>query len=180
MADQWFYSQNGKQSGPAVSFQELQQAAAEGGLLPTDFVWKAGMTEWTPAAKINGLFDSPPPLPPPLPTAENRSSDPFDFLKPDGSPPVPTGGNKHDGDVCILAYISLGLVCVSLVTGLLLAIPGIVCGHIALNQCNRNPRMKEKNYAVAALIAGYVVLGLLVLTLVGLFTLPGLIMNWHR
>jgi hypothetical protein len=182
MAEQWFYSQNGKQCGLPVSFQELRRAAVEGGLLPTDLVWRLGMAEWVAASTISGLFGSPPPLPPPLPSVENRQADPFDFLKPDGPPPAPTGIGR-ESDVCILAYMSLGLVCLSFVTTLLLAIPGVACGHVALAQCKHNPRMKERNYAVAALVAGYAAIGLIVLAIVagiGLLSLPSLLMHWHR
>jgi TM2 domain-containing membrane protein YozV len=60
----WFYSVNGQESGP-VSARELKGLAAEHRLRPTDLVWKDGMSEWKPAAKVGGLFATgePPPLP---------------------------------------------------------------------------------------------------------------------
>ena len=61
---------------------------------------------------------------------------------------------------CTLAYISLALVCFSFITAFVLLLPGIVCGHIALGQCNRDPSMTGKSFAIAALVVGYIVVGL--------------------
>jgi uncharacterized protein (TIGR00266 family) len=52
---EWFYAQNGQQYGP-VTTQELQAMAADGRLSPTDPVWKEGLADWTPAARVQGLF----------------------------------------------------------------------------------------------------------------------------
>ena len=187
MSDLWYYSQNGRQNGP-VSIQELQSLAANGGLERTDLVWKEGMTAWASAATITNLFSTLPPRPPAQPPPFGQS-DPLDFLKPNAPagtvpPPMsPATREVKSSDTCVFAYISLGLVCVSLVTGFLLVIPGIVCGHIALSQCNHNPRMKERNYAVAALVAGYIVLGLMVLVVtgcIGLAVLPHVLIPHMR
>jgi hypothetical protein len=61
---------------------------------------------------------------------------------------------------CTLAYVSLGLVCASFVTAGLLLLPGIVCGHIAISQCSHDRHMLGKAYAVAALVVGYIIVGL--------------------
>lgn len=63
MSDKWYYTQKGNRIGP-VSSEELQKAIALGGLLPSDFVWKQGMPNWEAACKVDGLFISPPPMPP--------------------------------------------------------------------------------------------------------------------
>jgi len=66
MGDQWYYSQKGQQVGP-VTPQELQRAAIDGGMLPSDFVWKQGMAEWVSARRLKGLF-----VPPPLPSVNGN------------------------------------------------------------------------------------------------------------
>jgi uncharacterized membrane protein YhaH (DUF805 family) len=58
MATEWFYSRGGNQVGP-VSSAELRACAERGTLLPDDWVWKQGMTDWVPARRINGLFPAP-------------------------------------------------------------------------------------------------------------------------
>jgi hypothetical protein len=59
MASSWFYTRGGKKEGP-VSSKELKNLADSGQLQPTDYVWKEGMTLWTPATRIKGLFPSLP------------------------------------------------------------------------------------------------------------------------
>lgn len=55
MPDDWHFTRNRERQGP-VSFERLQKLAREGWLLPTDFVWHAGIPEWTPAGQVQGLF----------------------------------------------------------------------------------------------------------------------------
>jgi hypothetical protein len=52
----WYYARENKQMGP-VSPQELKRLATAGELRPEDLVWKEGMTEWSPAGNVKGLFD---------------------------------------------------------------------------------------------------------------------------
>lgn len=58
MAEQWFYTCEGKQMDP-VAAAELKQLAAGGLLKPEDLVWKEGMPRWVPAKTIKGLFPPP-------------------------------------------------------------------------------------------------------------------------
>jgi uncharacterized protein DUF4190 len=67
-----------------------------------------------------------------------------------------------------LAYVSLLLICLSFVTGMLLLLPGMVCGHIALYQCSRDRHMTGKSYAIAALTIGYIIIGTFVLIVIAL------------
>lgn len=55
MAEQWYVSRDGKQSGP-MTLEQLQAGAASGNVRPTDFVWKEGMAGWVGAQEIAGLF----------------------------------------------------------------------------------------------------------------------------
>jgi hypothetical protein len=53
----WHYTCEGDRVGP-VSFEELKKRAASSLLDPRlDRVWKKGMDEWTPAGRIDGLFE---------------------------------------------------------------------------------------------------------------------------
>ncbi|MBW3599837.1 MAG: DUF4339 domain-containing protein [Planctomycetes bacterium] len=56
---QWYYARNGSQHGP-TRFAELQQLAATAQLAPTDAVWCEGMSEWTAAQGVRGLFPASP------------------------------------------------------------------------------------------------------------------------
>lgn len=53
----WYYSRNGDRKGP-ISARELRRLAKSGGLSERDLIWKEGMKDWAPAAKLKGLFSS--------------------------------------------------------------------------------------------------------------------------
>ena len=68
-ADQWYYTQSGQKSGP-IQGSDLKRLAVAGKIVPTDMVWREGMSEWSPASRVEGLFPVasvsavPPPVPP--------------------------------------------------------------------------------------------------------------------
>jgi len=72
---EWYYARGNQQIGP-VSPQELKRLAMSGQLQPHDLVWRTGMTGWTAASNVRGLFEgepaeapkSPPPEPAPQPS----------------------------------------------------------------------------------------------------------------
>jgi len=73
MAQQWFYTKDGKSKIGPVTSTALQALAQSGQLLPTDMVWKEGMPKWVPAQKVKGLLFPKTPAPvalPPVPLEE--------------------------------------------------------------------------------------------------------------
>lgn len=56
---QWYYSKNGTQLGP-ISEGDLRSKLASGEISFMDLVWKEGMTDWLPAAKVAALAPQPP------------------------------------------------------------------------------------------------------------------------
>ncbi len=60
----WYYTLNGQKHGPVDGAQ--LKALAQANKLTGASVWREGMAEWTPAAKIKGLL---PATPPTIPTA---------------------------------------------------------------------------------------------------------------
>jgi len=56
--DDWYYTIDKQRHGP-ISAAQLGNLAAGGRLQPTDLVWKEGLTEWIPAARLKGLFVTP-------------------------------------------------------------------------------------------------------------------------
>lgn len=53
---EWYYARDNKQLGP-VSSIELKRLADAGDLEPNDLVWREGMTEWSSAKNVRGLFE---------------------------------------------------------------------------------------------------------------------------
>ena len=71
METQWYYTDQGQRVGP-VSPSQLRELAGSGRLQPSDMVWKDGMSNWTAASHVKGLFvaatqDTAPGSPPPIP-----------------------------------------------------------------------------------------------------------------
>jgi len=54
---EWFYAQAGRQKGP-VPPAEIKRLADAGELKPNDLVWREGMPQWAPAARVQGLFEN--------------------------------------------------------------------------------------------------------------------------
>ncbi len=48
---QWYYSKNGVQLGP-ISDSDIRAKFASGEILASDLVWREGMRDWLPAAKV--------------------------------------------------------------------------------------------------------------------------------
>lgn len=94
MAQDWFYIRDGQEKSGPVSASHLKGLAASGELRPTDLVWTTGMTEWKPAGKIKGLFDTPPPVPVPTP-ATVQQPPPNPNVSPVESIPVVTAAPSH-------------------------------------------------------------------------------------
>jgi len=61
MADLWYYSHDQEKFGPC-SGRRMKELAAEGGILPTDTVWKEGVERGVSASKVKNLFLPPPAL----------------------------------------------------------------------------------------------------------------------
>ncbi len=70
---QWWYARGDEQFGP-VSAAELRRLASTGSLSPGDLVWREGLAEWAPAARLKGLFPEAPAAPaPPRDSAPARA-----------------------------------------------------------------------------------------------------------
>jgi hypothetical protein len=53
--EKWYYSRQGQRLGP-MPLENLKQALAQGQMLATDLVWKAGLPNWVPAHTIAALM----------------------------------------------------------------------------------------------------------------------------
>ncbi len=74
MSVAWYYSVAGATS-PALTWDELRQAAADGKFGPEDFVWSADFgADWRKAGAMESLF--PKPEPPPSPESSAEPSEP--------------------------------------------------------------------------------------------------------
>ncbi len=103
MDAKWYYGNAGQCLGP-VSIEEIRRLAASDQLRAEDLVWRKGLTEWTPAGQVVGLF-----LPPPFPSgiAARSLPSPVEPLSPTVRP-IRVGGHplsmatKHFCAICRL------------------------------------------------------------------------------
>jgi hypothetical protein len=109
MADQWYYSRDTNKLGPFTS-RELLDLATAGQIERTDMVWKEGIEQGVPAAKVKNLFPAaqvsapaeaasapPPSEPPPDPAvtaAPAARIPPSDILPNAMVPPEPAPAAK--------------------------------------------------------------------------------------
>ena len=145
-SDQWYFVRNHQQHGP-VTWGGMRAMAGAGNLLPADLVWRPGMTQWQPAAEVEGLFPDasvtaapawPQPVPPP-PGSAGPYAPPGD-APPGSAPPgqpVPvqplaygsyaTSGQSHRGTAIAALVMSLvGLVICGIGLGIAARVIGIV------------------------------------------------------
>ena len=80
----WYCAKDGQRLGP-FSFAQLRQMMMAGALGPADLVWQEGLTDWTAAGIVPGLF----PAPPPLPSRADDQAPLSEPLAPNAHEPVP-------------------------------------------------------------------------------------------
>jgi len=106
----------------------------------------------------------------------SRTPEPTQQAEPDRSPVR----LQHEAEFVIgtrrfngLAVAALALCCAAFFTGPLTALPGVICGHVAIRQCRENPALAGRGMAIAALIIGYLALSVVIviaLVLIGIFS----------
>jgi hypothetical protein len=119
---EWYYSKDGAQLGP-VSETELRKLLAAGSLDPQrDLVWKSGMADWLPAAKVP-TFAEPSAVaadPYAAPASGIAAEEHAGGASAAGLAPIAPGSEKFDALACVkrgfdLAVRHLGLVLLAMV-----------------------------------------------------------------
>ena len=131
-------ARDGQQLGQ-FSEEELSSGLFEGRYLTTDLAWREGMAEWRPLGEIMGQG---------VTVLRQTTASGVRLPASSGSPAPGT------------AVASLVLGIISLVTcglGSIFAIPGIICGHLALSRIRQSGgAMGGRGMALAGLIMSYV------------------------
>lgn len=93
---EWYYARDNVQMGP-VSSVELKRLASTGELGPEHLVWREGMTDWSLARNVRGLFEEeekPPVVVPPQATDTEASQAP----EPVAAPAIAAETTKASGE----------------------------------------------------------------------------------
>lgn len=140
---QWYYGSPAGQTGP-VEEQEIRALIAAGTIVPETLLWRDGMKDWTPLQAVPELSGHP--------LASYPS--PYPYAGAPGYPMIPVIPNSG------LAIASMVCGIVGICTcyfAIFLAIPAVICGHLALSQIRTSQApMGGRGMAIAGLVLGYV------------------------
>ena len=164
---EWYYGKEAQQFGH-IDEATLRARIAAGEVSGSDLVWTEGMVEWIPLSKVS-QFSGPAPQAGSSESPEKYVTD--DPASPYAPPAVNPVASVVGGGVQ-LAPPTSGLAIASMVCGILslffcfcggmlLGIPAVICGHMALKQTGSErpgmtPRMGGRGMAIAGLIMGYI------------------------
>jgi hypothetical protein len=160
----------GRNHQPLGQFTEAQirDGLATGTFLTSDVVWRDGMTDWKPLDQVFGF------------AAAQSLSSPMMASAPLAAPMPSLLPGGHGGvgvmPAPVTAIVSLVLGIAALATfsmclvGGVLAVPGAICGHMALSRIRRSGgSMDGRGMAIAGLVISYatMAIGLLFLLFIG-------------
>ena len=176
----WYYAKNGTQQGPLPT-EDMKSRIAMEEISPTDLAWCEGMADWMPVGTIAALKVEAPParvdmLPSPgASRGDGPTPTPEPYRPPVATPP-PGGastlmpGQQPSQGLAIASMVCgiLGILsCCAFPFNLLLVLPAIVLGHVALSKAKADPaRSGGKGMAKAGLITGYIGLVFALISLV--------------
>lgn len=148
---QYHVGRNSQQLG-VFSGDEIREGLAKGSFYSTDLAWNEGMSDWKCLDEIFG------PIIKPVEYAPSTVSLPSS----DAPAPANVGVGVMPTPGTAIASLVLGII--SLVTcyfGILFAIPGVICGHLALSEIKQSQgRYDGRSLTIAGLVLNYIWLGL--------------------
>lgn len=140
----WYYGSPAGQSGP-VEENELRALIAAGTIVPETLVWRDGMKDWAPMRAVPELSGHPMAAYPAPYQAPYAGAAGYPVV-----PVIPNSGLAIASMVCGIVGICT---CYFMI---LLAIPAVICGHMALSQINNSQApMGGRGMAIAGLVLGY-------------------------
>jgi hypothetical protein len=151
-------ARSGQAMGP-FSLEEINRQLAAGTLSLSDQAWYEGAAGWAPLSTVPGVSSSAPTGGlPPQPTSPPAPGVPAVTPPAAGVPvaSIPTPAAPNEPLAVWSLVLSLLAICGFCCTPVgIMAIGGVVCGHLALSRINANPQLQGHGLAVAGLIIGY-------------------------
>ena len=140
-------ARNGQPMGP-FSLEEVKSKLAAGTLSLSDQAWYEGAAGWAPLSTVPGVSGAAGSgAVPSMPAA----SAPIAPTAPVVPGPVSPSGKTEPLALWSFILSLVGLLC----CGPVVAIGGIICGHLALSKFNQQPQLQGRGLAMAGLIIGY-------------------------
>jgi hypothetical protein len=166
-------ARNGQKMGP-FSLEEVNRQLAAGTLSLSDLAWYEGAAGWAALSTVPGVSAGA------APTAAASVSTPAITPSPSG-PVIPAASvaTAKTEPLAILSLIFSGLGVFGFCCGffLMMAIAGVVCGHLALSKIKKNPELQGHGLAMSGVIVGYAAIAVWLVWIVlfgGLAVLQGI------
>ena len=144
-------ARDGKQLGP-FPLEEINRQLAAGTLSLSDNAWYEGAAGWAALSTIPGV-GAPVAVPAPIASANVPISSSV------GGPVVPAalspGPKTEPIAVMSLIFSALGLCGFCCGFFLMMAVAGVVCGHLAVSKIKKTPGLQGHGLAMGGIIVGY-------------------------
>lgn len=124
----YYVHRDGQQYGP-YTLEQLSHLVAASNFSPEDLCWHEGLEEWQPISSVTS----------PEPPAEMRKADDL----------------KTKKESLAGWSLAMGILSWLCAYSIITSIPAIICGHISLRRIKKNPQLRGKRLAIAALIIAY-------------------------
>ena len=154
---EWFFIEDGKQVGP-IRQDELIRKISVGKVSSNQLAWNEGVSDWQPISSFPELQITS--VVTPTETSATQSEPTLEQGEADTVQSVPTGSTvsqppRKSG----LAIASICLAAGSMILcGIFMAVPAIICGHMALGEIKRSKEPIEgKTLAIIGLVLGYLI-----------------------
>ena len=152
-------ARNGQKMGP-FSLEEVNRQLAAGTLSLSDLAWYEGAAGWAALSTVPGVSAGAAASTPAAAVAAAASGSTPAVTPPASGPVVPATSVPAPPKTEPLAILSLifsvlGLFGFCCGFFLMLAIAGVVCGHLALSKFKRNPELQGHGLALSGVIIGY-------------------------
>lgn len=177
---QYHVGRDGHQFG-LFTEEEIGQGLQSGRFLTSDLVWREGMPQWKPLAEVFG-FAAAVALSAPMVSVSHGGGGggpaPASYLPPQAA-------YQHVGvGVMPMSGLAIGSMVVGIISllsffacpiGVMLGLPGVICGHMSLVQIrNSGNQIQGKGMAIAGLIMNYVAIAIGAAILLFIFVFFGI------
>jgi hypothetical protein len=156
-------ARNGQKMGP-FSLEEVNRQLAAGILSVSDLAWYEGAAGWAALSTVPGISaGAPTAVPSAAPPAAAIGTAPAVIASTSGPMPpaasVPAPPKTEPLAILSLIFSVLGLSGFCCGFFLMMAIAGVVCGHLALSKIKKNPALQGHGLALSGVIIGYAAIG---------------------
>ncbi len=159
---QYHIGRSGQQLGQFTE-EGIRQGFSTGQFLGSDLVWREGMPQWRPLTEVFG-FAAAAALSEPM-VSQGGAMTPYVHPQQGAVPYQHAGIGIMPTSGMAIGSLIVGII--SLVSflacpvGLVLGVPGIICGHMSLAEIKRSGgQLQGKGMAIAGLITSYVAVGI--------------------